>query len=110
MEDPLLSDDALVEMTLRNSLITREQVRQNEDLQPLYNARYLGGHDVRAIYEAQRTRDRALIQNLMDKADSVIKRLDIPKWKWDQHTGELIRELQVALDAAKDQGFTPTEG
>ena len=45
----------------------------------------------------------------MDKADSVIKRWDSPKWRWDQHTGELIRELQVALDAAKEQGFKPTE-
>lgn len=110
-EDPILiSDDQLVEMTLRNSLITREQVRASRELQHSYNARYLGGYDVRDFYEAQRTRDRALIQTLMDKADSVIKRWDSPKWKWDQHTGELIRELQVALDAAKEQGFTPTEG
>ena len=108
-EEPLITDDQLVEMTLKNSMITREQVQRNEDLQPMYNARYLGGYDVRAIYEAQRTKDRALIQTLMDKADSVIKRWDSPKWKWDQHTGELIRELQVALDAAKEQGFTPTE-
>lgn len=51
-----ITNEQLVEMTLRNSLITREQVRQNEDLQPMYNARYLGGYDVRAIYETERTK------------------------------------------------------
>jgi hypothetical protein len=79
-------------MTLKNSMITREQVQRNEDLQPMYNARYLGGYDVRNIYEAARTKDRALIQSLVDA-------LADPQSKG-----------AAALDEAKEQGFTPTEG
>ena len=96
MEDPLLTD---------------QQIENGIDWTPMaVSARAMTPHAVRAFYEDQITRDRALIQTLMDKADSVIKRWDSPKWKWDQHTGEFIRELQVAVEAAKEQGFTPTEG
>lgn len=96
MEDPLLTD---------------QQIENGIDWTPMaVSARAMTPHAVRAFYEAQITKDRALIQTLMDKADSVIKRWDFPKWRWDQHTGGFIRELQVAVDAAKEQGFTPTEG
>lgn len=91
-------------------LLTDQQIENGIDwTSRSANARAMTPHAVRAFYEDQITRDRALIQTLMGKADSVIKRWDSPKWRWDQHTGELIRELQVALDAAKEQGFTPTE-
>ena len=112
MEDPILiTDEQLVEMTLRNSLITREQVRQNEELQPLYNARYLGGSDVRDIYEAQRTKDRALIQTLVNALDST-EDLDngCPLPTWQKGYEEMCDMRSNALDAAKEQGFTPTEG
>ncbi len=95
MEDPLLTD---------------QQIENGIDWTPMaVSARAMTPHAVRAFYEAQITKDRALIQTLMDKADSVIKRWDSPKWKWDQHTGEFIRELQVAVEAAKEQGLIPTE-
>ena len=95
MEDPLLTD---------------QQIENGIDWTPMaVSARAMTPHAVRAFYEDQITRDRALIQTLMDKADSVIKRWDSPKWKWDQHTGEFIRELQVAVEAAKEQGLIPTE-
>ena len=89
-EDPILiSDDQLVEMTLRNSLITREQVRASRELQHSYNARYLGGYDVRDFYEAQRTKDRALIQNLLnalDRTEALDNGCPLPTWqnKYDE--------------------------
>ena len=58
--------------------------------------------------EAEVERLRALVQRLMDRSSDVIARWDSPKWKWDQHTGELITELRREVDAAKQQGFVPT--
>jgi hypothetical protein len=110
-EDPILiSDDQLVEMTLRNSLITREQVRASRELQHSYNARYLGGYDVRDIYEAQRTKDRALIQNLLNALDRT-EALDngCPLPTWQKKYDEMCDMRSNALDAAKEQGFKPTE-
>ena len=51
---------------------------------------------------------RALVQRLMDRSADVIARWDSPKWKWDQHTGELITELRIEVEAARSQGFVPT--
>ena len=109
-EDPILiSDDQLVEMTLRNSLITREQVRASRELQHSYNARYLGGYDVRDIYEAQRTKDRALIQNLLnalDRTEALDNGCPLPTQKgYDK----MCEERSSALSMAKEQGFKPTE-
>ena len=95
---------------MENPLLTDQQIENGLDwTSRSTNARAMTPHAVRAFYEEQITRDRALIQTLMDKADSVIKRWDFPKWKWDQHTGGFIRELQVAVEAAKEQGLIPTE-
>jgi len=68
-------------------LLTDQQIENGIDwTSRSANARAMTPHAVRAFYEDQITRDRALIQTLMGKADSVIKRWDSPKWKWDQRT------------------------
>ena len=58
--------------------------------------------------EAEVSKLRALVQGLMDRSSDVIARWDSPKWKWDQHTGELITELRREVAAAKEHGFVPT--
>ena len=61
-KDVLLSDDQLIDLTLRKGLMTREAVRKNKDLQTIYNARFLGGYEVRNLYEAERTKLLDLIR------------------------------------------------
>ena len=51
-QDVLLSDERLIKIGL--DIMTKEQVRADEKLQPLYNARFLGAHKVRDLYEADR--------------------------------------------------------
>lgn len=65
----------------------------------------------RRDYEDQITRDRALIQTLVNALDST-EDLDngCPLPTWHKGYDEMCDMRSNALDAAKEQGFTPTEG
>lgn len=87
MEDPLLSD---------------QQIENGIDWTPMaVSARAMTPHAVRAFYEAQITKDRALIQALVNALDKcTIDKPDIDGTEFQA----------TALSTAKEQGFTPTEG
>lgn len=61
--------------------------------------------------EAQRTRDRALIHTLVNALDST-EALDngCPIPTWQKKYDAMCDMRSNAFDAAKEQGFTPTEG
>ncbi len=97
MEDPLLTD---------------QQIENGIDWTPMaVSARAMTPHAVRAFYEAQITKDRALIQTLVNALDST-EDLDngCPLPTWQKGYEEMCDMRSNALDAAKEQGFTPTEG
>ena len=87
MEDPLLTD---------------QQIENGIDWTPMaVSARAMTPHAVRAFYEAQITKDRALIQALVNALDKcTIDKPDIDGTEFQA----------TALSTAKEQGFTPTEG
>ena len=98
-------------LNMEDPLLTDQQIENGIDWTPRsQSARAMTPHAVRAFYEAQITKDRALIQALLNALDST-EALDngCPLPTWQKGYDKMCEERSSAISMAKEQGFKPTE-